>query len=323
MGSGKQSGIQAAERAKGTVLSRVAAIRTDLATKIIAHSISEGETPTAIPGLTLYRRSAPTACASATYEPGLVVFVQGQKRINLGKATYLCDESTFLLTSVDLPVVSQVINASKDAPILGLLLKLEMPEVRKILSEEEFPLPEETSGARGMAVGASSAELLDACARLMDLLDKPEDIPFLSNLIQREIIYRLLRSPQGEHLRAITSSGEQSHRTARAVAWLRANYARPLRVDELASVAQMGLSTLHHHFRSLTAMSPLQYQKHLRLHVARERMLNEGLDAASAAFEVGYESTSQFNREYRRFFGQPPMRDIKERRLSLVEAGRN
>jgi AraC-like DNA-binding protein len=125
-----------------------------------------------------------------------------------------------------------------------------------------------------------------------------------------------LRSPQGKHLRAIATLGEQSQRTARAVEWLRTNYAKPLRVEELATVARMGVSTLHHQFRSLTAMSPLQYQKQLRLHVARERMVNEGLDAASAAFEVGYESASQFNREYSRFFGQPPMRDVKARRMT-------
>lgn len=299
------------------------AIRTELARKIAAHIETDGTRTTDVPGLDLYRRSEPTACASAAYEPRLIVFVQGQKRINVGKTTILCDETTFLLTSIDLPVVSQVTKATRDAPILGLLLKLEMPEVRKILSEEEFPLPEESSGARGMAVGVNTVELLSACSRMMDLLDAPQDIPFLSGLIQREIIYRLLRSPQGQHLRAIATSGEQSNRTAKAVAWLRLNYAKPLRVEELATVAQMGLSTLHHHFRSLTAMSPLQYQKHLRLHVARERMLHEDLDPASAAFEVGYESIPQFNREYSRFFGQPPKRSIKALRSALQSASRN
>jgi AraC-like DNA-binding protein len=245
--------------------------------------------------------------------PSLVVFVQGQKRINLSRNTYLCDQSTFLLTSVDLPVVSQVTKASLETPILGLLLVLDMPVIREILSEHEFHFDEIASATRAMAVGVTSVELLDACSRLIDLLDAPQDIPFLASLIQREIIYRLLRSPQGKHLRAIATVGEQAHRTARVVSWLRSNYARPLKVEELAAMARMGVSTLHHHFRSLTAMSPLQYQKHLRLHVARERMLHYGLDASSAAFEVGYESASQFNREYSRFFGQPPMRDIKSR----------
>jgi AraC-like DNA-binding protein len=252
--------------------------------------------------------------------PTLIVFVQGQKRIVVGRTTYLCDGGTFLLTSVDLPVVSQVIDATPEKPILGVVLKLEMAVVREILSQEEFHFSEGASDARGMAVGRTSAELLGACSRLLDLLDTPEDIPFLSGLIQREIIYRLLRSPQGNHLRAIATLGEQSQRTAKVVAWLRANYKKPLRVEELAAMAQMGVSTLHHHFRSLTAMSPVQYQKQLRLHVARERMLSDGLDAARAAFEVGYESPSQFSREYSRFFGQPPIKDIKARRLGMGAA---
>ena len=306
----------------GNQSSRAVELRTELARKIASHVDKEGENVTEIPGLSLYRRSAPTAFTSAAYVPGLVIFVQGQKRINFGRTTYLCDESAFLLTSIDLPVVSQVIDATQQVPLLGLLLRLEMPVVRRILSEEEFLSFKEPCDARGMSVGVTSVELLDACSRLIDILDSPQDIPFLGRLIQREMIYRLLRSPQGQHLAAIAMLGEQSHRTAKAVAWLRTNYAKPLRVEELAAKAQMGVSTLHHHFRSLTAMSPLQYQKQLRLHVARERMLNEGLDAASAAFEVGYESASQFNREYSRFFGQPPMRDVKARRRASTASTR-
>ena len=159
--------------------------------------------------------------------------------------------------------------------------------------------------------GVTTPDFLNACCRLLDLLDSPEDIPFLSGLIQREIIYRILRGPEGARLRAVATLGDQSHRTAKAVAWITANYAKPLHIEELAQVASMGVSTLHHHFRMLTAMSPLQYQKQLRLQSARSLMLNNGLDAASAAFEVGYESATQFNREYSRFFGQPPMRDVR------------
>jgi AraC-like DNA-binding protein len=275
---------------------RVVAMRAELVRKVMAYAQAEGNTATPIPGLLLYRRSEPSPCISAAYEPSLVVFLQGKKQINVGKTTYICDGANFLLTSVDLPVVSQVIEATVNEPILGLLLKLDMPVIREILSQQEFPLRDEPSDARGMAIGVTSIELLDACTRLVDLLNAPQDIPFLSSLIQRELIYRLLRSPQGKHLRAIATLGEQSHRTSKAVEWLRTNYAKPLRVEQLAAMARMGVSTLHHQFRSLTAMSPLQYQKQLRLHVARERMLNEGLDAASAAFEVGYESASQFNR---------------------------
>jgi AraC-like DNA-binding protein len=299
---------------------KVEVMRAELARKIAAHVQVEGPVDTAVPGLILFRRSAPSECFCTTYEPELVVFAQGEKRISVGGTTHLCDGSSFLLTSVDLPVVGQFTKASKKEPFLALVLKLEMPMVREILSQEEFLTPGVSFGARGMAVGKTPVELFSACCRLLDLLDKPADIPFLGSLMQREIIYRVLRGSLGKHLRAIATLGEQSNRTAKAVAWLKANFTKPLRVEELASVAQMGVSTLHHHFRSLTAMSPLQYQKRLRLHTARVRMLTEGLDAASAAFEVGYESPSQFSREYSRFFGQPPMRDIKARRLAGVSS---
>ena len=292
----------------------VAQLRANLARKIAAHTQAEGPVRTTVPGLGLSRRSATTECYSAAYEPELIVFAQGEKRVTVGGVTHVCDGSKFLLTSIDLPVVGQFTQASKSEPFLALALKLEMPAVREILSQEEFLTPETSFGAHGLALGQTPPELLIACCRLLDLLDTPRDIPFLSGLIQREIIYRVLRSPLGRHLRAIATLGEQSNRTAKAVSWLKTNYAKPLRVEELASVAQMGVSTFHHHFRSLTAMSPLQYQKRLRLHMARVRMMTDGLDAASAAFEVGYESPSQFNREYRRIFGQPPMRDVKARR---------
>ena len=289
--------------------------RAALALKIGRWAKDEGDLQMAIAGLRLYRRSICTECVSAAYEPSLVVNVQGEKFINLGKATYQMDGSNFLLTSVNLPVMSKVLMATKERPMLALILKLEMSMVREILSQQEFLALGESKEARGMAIGTSSAELLDACCRMVDLLDTPVDIPFLGPLVQREVIYRLLTSPQGRHLRAIATLGEQSQRLSKTVEWLRQNYAKPLRVEELAEMARMGVSTLHHQFRSLTAMSPLQYQKQLRLHVARERMVNEGIDAASAAFEVGYESASQFSREYRRFFGTPPMRDVKERLL--------
>ena len=278
---------------------------------------ADGLCETGIPGLRLYRRSEPTACASAHYEPELIFFIQGEKRIELGTRELTCDSKHFLLTSIDLPVSSQVTQATAEHPILGLILRLDMPLIREILAQEDFLSSTLGSGSpRGMTVGRSTLELTDAFQRLLNLTGTPEHIPFLSSLIQREILYRLLRGPEGRHLRAIATLGEQSNRTARAVAWLRDNFSKPLRVEDLASMAQMGVSTFHHHFRTLTAMSPLQYQKQLRLHVAREKMLNSGLDATSAAFEVGYESPSQFNREYRRFFGQPPMRDVKARKSS-------
>jgi len=207
--------------------------------------------------------------------------------------------------------MSQVITASEKAPYLAFFLKLDMSTVRDILNTEEVHIPEASSGACAMATGETTVELVNSCSRMMDLLDAPRDISFFSKLIQREIIYRLLQGSLGARLRAIATFETKCHRTAKAVAWLRSNYEKPLRVEHLATIAGMSRSTLHLHFRALTAMSPLQFQKQLRLHAARQRILTGGLDAASAAFDVGYESPSQFNREYRRFFGQPPIRDIK------------
>jgi AraC-like DNA-binding protein len=296
----------------------VIAMRKELACKIAAYAPSPGENPTAIPGVALYRRTKPTACYRASYEPSLSVFVQGRKRVNLGGHVYLCDGSSFLLSSIDVPAESQIVEASEQVPLLSMFLQLDMPTVREVISREELPDPETSVLSRGIAVGETTVGLLDACTRLIDLLETPEDIPFLSHLIQREIVYRILRTPQGERLRAIATTGDLSHRTARAIAWLRANFAKPLHMEELATVARMGVSTLHHQFRALTAMSPLQYQKQLRLQTARQRMLMDGLDATSAAYEVGYESISQFSREYSRFFGQPPIRDIKSLRDSKV-----
>lgn len=186
-----------------------------------------------------------------------------------------------------------------------------MSTVREVLGREEIHVAEAPPDSSAMSTGETTPEFLNACCRLVDLVDSPQDIPFLSGLIQREIIYRILRGPEGAGLRAIATLRDQSQRTAKAVAWIAANYAKPLHVEELAQISSMGVSTLHHHFRMLAAMSPLQYQKQLRLQSARSLMLNDGFDAARAAFEVGYESPTQFNRECSRFFGQPPMRDIR------------
>jgi len=280
-----------------------------------------GEHSTAIPGLMLFRRTAPSSCYRAAYEPSLNVFAQGRKLINMGGTDYLCDGSSFLLSSIDVPVKSQIVEASEKEPLLSMLLRLDMPAVRDVLSREDLPEQEGRSERRGLAVGETTSGLLAACIRLIELLDTPDDIPFLSPLIQREIIYRILRTPQGERLRAIATTGDLSHRTAKAIAWLKANYTKPLHMEELAAVARMGVSKQHHQSRALTAMSPLQYQKQLRLQAARRRMLIDGLDATTAAYEVGYESASQFSREYSRFFGKPPMRDIKASRDAITVAG--
>jgi AraC-like DNA-binding protein len=300
-----------ARRSEKTVKIAAEDARRELVHRIAANTPSVGEHATAIHGLVLFRRTAPTECFRAVYEPSLNIFAQGQKRVTLGGTSYLCDGSTFLVSSIDVMAQSQVVKASNEEPLLSLLLRLEMPIVREIVAGEELPDTQFPMQKAGFALGKSTAGLLGACCRLIELLDTPDEIPFLSRLIQREIAYRILRTPQGVRLRAIATTGDLSHRTSKAIAWLRSNYAKPLRMEELAEVARLGVSTLHHQFRALTSMSPLQYQKQLRLHAAKERMLTEGIDASTAAFEVGYESVSQFNREYGRLFGNPPMRDIK------------
>jgi AraC-like DNA-binding protein len=290
---------------------RVDELRSELALRIAFHIGSEGNRATEIPGLSLHRKTAPTAPCSMTYEPAVTIMAQGRKRVDLGRTTFFYGGSQYLLTSADLPIVSQIVEASEAAPCLAISLRLDMPVVRELLGREEIHAAVAGSDSPAMATGEVTPEFLGAWIRLIDLIDAPHDIRFLGGLIQREIIYRILQAPEGARLRAIATSGDQSSRTAKAIAWVRANYSRPLRIEDLAQVAGMGVSTLHHHFRALTAMSPLQYQKQLRLQAARGRMLIDGLDAASAAFEVGYESPSQFNREYSRFYGQPPMRDIR------------
>ncbi len=286
-------------------------LRADLANRVAQFMGSAEDLSTGIPGLTLHRRTAPAAPLSVAYEPSVAVVVQGRKRVELGRTAFIYDASRFLITALDLPVVSHVIEASEESPYLCFRLKLQISIVGELLSRGAIPAAQAPLDGPAMATSETTPELLGAFSRLMDLLNTPHDIPFLSDPIQREIIYRVLSSPEGQRLRAIATAGDQSHRTAKAIAWIRENYAKPLKLDDLAHMAGMGVSTLHAHFRGLTSMSPLQYQKQLRLHAARARMLVDGLDAASAAFEVGYGSATQFNREYSRFFGQPPMRDVR------------
>jgi AraC-like DNA-binding protein len=286
-------------------------LRAELARKIASLIGNEENRITEIPGVSLHRRTAPTPPCRTTYHPGIIVVAQGRKQVNLGRSSFIYDEAHYLLTAVDLPIVSWVAEATKEVPCLVLSLKLDLSMVRELLSREEIHVEDAPSDSSAMSIGKTTPEFLSACCRLLDLLNSTQDIPFLHGLIQREIIYRILRGPEGARLRSIATLGDQSHRTAKAIAWIAANYSKTLRVEELAVLASMGVSTLHHHFRVLTSMSPLQYQKQLRLQSARNLMLNSGFDAASAAFEVGYESATQFNREYSRFFGQPPMRDVR------------
>jgi AraC-like DNA-binding protein len=286
-------------------------LKAELAHRIAASVGVEEKRITAVPGLTVHRRTAPTPPCSMTYEPSLILTAQGRKRVELGDQTFTHGSSHYLLASVALPVVARVVEASEQTPCLALSLKLKMPLVRELLGREEIAAIPRWEKGPAIAIGELTIELLDSFCRLLRLLDHPGEIDFLHELIEREIIYRVLQGPEGARLRAIATLGDQSQRTARAIAWIKDNYAKPLRLDELADVAGMGVSTLHHHFRALTAMSPLQYQKQVRLQEARARMSIQGLDVGSAALEVGYESASQFTREYKRFFGQTPMRDTR------------
>jgi AraC-like DNA-binding protein len=289
----------------------------------IARWTGQGERiETAIPGLILARRVAPTEPMSGIYEPSICLVAQGSKRVLLGDDAYVYDVHHFLITSVDLPTVVQVTQASREKPFLGLMLKLDQREISQLMVDSHLPPPRAQQSSRGMATGEVTLPLLSAFQRLLELLAEPGDMPILAPIIQREISYRLLVSDQGARLRQIASAGSQSHQIARAIDWLKGNYARSLRIDDLARQVNMSTSTFHHHFRALTAMSPLQYQKWLRLNEARRLMLTERLDATAVAFQVGYESPSQFSREYSRLFGAPPLRDITNlRQLPPHERG--
>lgn len=292
------------------------AIRAELVARIsrILGETDELEAPEI--GLSLVRRTATTLPTPYQYEPSLGMIVQGRKRVVLGDTTYLYDEAQFLLTAVNLPTITQVLQASPEEPYVSILWRIDLAAAKKLISDLDIDESTVAPGA-GIAVGPATKSLYDALGRLIDLVSHPGDAPILGQLIQREMLYRVLTSPAGTRLRQIVRLGTQSNRVARAIAWLRENYTSPLRVEELARVSGMGVSTLHHHFRVLTAMSPLQFQKHLRLHEARRLLLAEDVDAGSVALQVGYESATQFNREYRRLFGAPPIRDVKSLRANM------
>ena len=276
---------------------------------------------TAVPGLSFFRAHEPTRLTAIVYEPSICMVFQGAKRVILGDETYIYDPEHFLLTSVDLPTMVQIISASPENPYLGLKLKLDVREISQLMVDSSIPFPRSQQAARGMATGEVSVPLLTAVQRLIGLADEPKDIPILAPLIQREICYRLLTSDLGPRLRQIASAGSLSHQIAQAIQWLRTNYSQPLQIEDLAGLVSLSKSAFHHHFRSLTAMSPLQYQKNLRLNEARRLMLTEGADATTAALRVGYESPSQFSREYSRQFGAPPLRDISNLRQLPQHAG--
>ncbi len=284
---------------------------SELARRIDRLAGGRNRLDTPIEGLSIHRWEAPTGPTSYMLAPSICLIGQGKKRLFLGEDVYTYDAERFLITSVDLPVVTQIIEASSEKPYLGLTMELDLRVIAQLILEHQGPSSPTPKGGLGIAVGELTESLSDAFNRLLDVLEFPEDIPALAPLIQQEIFYRLLKSEQGERLRQISSIANHGYQIARAIDWLKGNFSRPMKVEEMASKAGLSVSAFHNHFRAVTAMSPLQFQKKMRLNEARRLMLMEHLDASKAAYEVGYESPSQFSREYSRLFGAPPMRDIK------------
>ncbi len=281
-----------------------------LAERIARWTEDQNQVATALSPLKLHRWETPTEPTSYMLPPSICLIGQGVKRVLLGEDVYVYDAQSFLISSVDLPVVAQIIKASKEKPYLGLTLELDLKAISQLMADSSLPSLRTQQSRRGMALSKVSLPLVNAFQRLLDLLDTPEDIPILAPMIQREISYRLLVGDQGPRLRQIVMAGSHGYHIAGAINWLKSNFNQMFRVDDLATNSGMSTSTFHSHFLSLTAMSPLQFQKRLRLNEARRLMLADNLDAANAAFQVGYESPSQFSREYSRLFGAPPLRDI-------------
>jgi AraC-like DNA-binding protein len=275
------------------------------------HAVEGNDGATAIEGLRLHRCSAPTAPLHTAYSPSFTLVVQGTKSLTLGGETYRYGVGQYLLTSLDLPVASWVVEASGDIPYFCLCLDLKMERLHELFDRINFQ-PESLvgEGFRGLTVNHASPELIDATTRLVRLLDTPSDIAAMAPLIEQEIFYRLLTSPDGPRLVHMAMSETQSSRIARAVSWLRSNFHRPLKIEDLSDHVGMSPSSFHHHFKAVTALTPVQFQKHLRLHEARRLMLVDGLDAGNAGHRVGYQSPSQFSREYGRLYGMSPSRDI-------------
>jgi AraC-like DNA-binding protein len=280
-----------------------------LASAVKRQTAADGVYDTAVPALKLSRFSAPSDLVAVVYEPCLCVVAQGAKGVLLAEDTYRLDPAQLLLVSVDLPVSARVVEASPGCPYLAVRLSLDPAVVGELLADG-MTAPPLGPPVRGLAVTPVEPPLLGAVTRLVALLDSPEDIVPLAPLVLREITYRVLAGPQGSRLRQIASAGASAQRIARAIRWLKDHFTDPLRIESLAKHVRMSPSAFHLHFKGVTAMSPLQYQKRLRLQEARRLMLGEGLDAAEAAFRVGYESPSQFSREYRRMFGAPPRQDV-------------
>jgi AraC-like DNA-binding protein len=270
-----------------------------------------------LPSLALTRSSVPTVRMPTVYQPCLAIVVQGRKRALLNDEVFHYDALNYLVVSVTLPGMGQVVEATPEHPYLSLRLDLEPEEISRLVLEMGDRRPSAAAADRGLFVARLDEPLLDAVLRLVKLLDTPEDMGVLAPVIQREIYYRILRGELGYRLVDLAQSEGANHRIVRAIEWLKQHYAVPLRIGDLAEAVHMSPSALHHRFKAVTAMSPLQYQKHLRLHEARRLMFADGIESATAGHRVGYESTSQFSREYRRLFGAPPRSEISR----LREAG--
>lgn len=280
----------------------------ELAAAVQRHAGADGEFFTAAPRLTLYRSSAPTQHDAVVYVPSLCVIVQGAKEVIVGGQAYRYDPAQSLLVAVDLPAATRVVEASRRKPCLAIRVEIEAADVGELLAGGTVPSP--GSPTRGIAVTLVEPQLLHAITRLVALLDTPNDIGVLAPLVLREITYRVLTGPQGARLRQIVAPGTPAQRIARAIGWLKEHFAEAARIEALAKRVGLSPSAFHLHFKAVTGLSPLQYQKRFRLQEARRVMLSDGLDAAEAAFRVGYESPSQFGREYRRLFGAPPRQHV-------------
>ncbi|HCH4381954.1 TPA: AraC family transcriptional regulator [Vibrio parahaemolyticus] len=272
---------------------------------------------TPISGLRFSRWTTPTPPTSYTHNPSICLIAQGRKRVLLGEESFIYDANHFLISSVDLPIIANIIEASEEQPYLGLIMELDLTEISQLIVDSELAFTQSKEAQKGIAVGELSESLLDAFVRLAELLDEGQNIKILAPIIKREIFYRLLMSEQGTRLHQIATAGSHSHQIAKAIDWLKNNFVKPLSVGDLASYTGMSKSSFYTHFRSMTSMTPLQFQKKLRLSEARRLMLTENLDAMAATFKVGYESPSQFSREYSRLLGAPPSKDIKSLRENL------
>ncbi len=295
--------------------SQVSRMLERLAAQIDRVAGGDGIFDTAIPKLRIGRVSTAQQPVHTVYEPALCVIAQGSKRVLLGEEVYVYDPSQYLVFAQNLPVTGHVIDARPDAPHLALRLDFDIKDIAELAMDFQLgSKPPGGSPQRGIYTGNLTEDLLDPLIRLTRLLERPEDIPALAPLVVREILYRLLKSPDGWRLVQLAMIDSNSQRVAQVIKSLRHRYHQPLRMEDLAREVHMSTSALHHQFKSITAMSPLQYQKQLRLQEARRILLAENVDAATAGHRVGYDSQSHFSREYSRFFGEPPTRDIKRLR---------